>query len=98
VGAVLTGAIFGDHCSPISDTTILSSMGAASDHLDHVKTQLPYSIAVAVLSVVVGYIPVAAGLSIWIVLPLSMVVTALFVYLVGKPVYSGEVEVSSSEK
>ena len=80
-GAVLTGAIFGDHCSPISDTTILSSMGAASDHIDHTKTQLPYAIAVAILSIVVGYIPVALGLSIWIVLPLSMIVTALFLTL-----------------
>ena len=66
------------HLDVYKRQTILSSMGAASDHLDHVKTQLPYSIAVAVLSIVVGYIPVAAGLSIWIVLPLSMVVTALF--------------------
>ena len=89
-GAVLTGAIFGDHCSPISDTTILSSMGAASDHIDHTKTQLPYAIAVAILSIVVGYIPVALGLSIWIVLPLSMIVTALFLYFVGKPVEEKE--------
>lgn len=89
-GAVLTGAIFGDHCSPISDTTILSSMGAASDHLDHTKTQLPYAIAVAILTVLVGYIPVALGLSIWIVLPVAMVVTALFVYFVGKPIDEGE--------
>ena len=85
-GAVLTGAIFGDHCSPISDTTILSSMGAASDHLDHTKTQLPYAIAVAILTVLVGYIPVALGLSIWIVLPASMIATIAFVYFVGKPI------------
>jgi Na+/H+ antiporter NhaC len=89
-GAVLTGAIFGDHCSPISDTTILSSMGAASDHLDHTKTQLPYAITVAILTVVVGYIPVALGLSIWIVLPLAMVATAAFVYFVGKPIDEGD--------
>ena len=89
-GAVLTGAIFGDHCSPISDTTILSSMGAASDHIDHTRTQLPYAIAVAILSIVIGYIPVALGLSIWIVLPLSMIITALFLYFVGKPVEEKE--------
>ncbi|GAB2319561.1 Na+/H+ antiporter NhaC family protein [Alkalibacterium sp. s-m-22] len=50
-GAVLTGAIFGDHASPISDTTILSSRGAGSNLLDHVNTQLPYAIAIAVISV-----------------------------------------------
>jgi Na+/H+ antiporter NhaC len=45
--AVLTGSIFGDHCSPISDTTVLSSTFAGSDHLDHVKTQMPYALLVA---------------------------------------------------
>ena len=43
IAAVLGGGVFGDHCSPISDTTILSSMASASDHIDHVKTQLPYA-------------------------------------------------------
>ncbi len=47
--AVAGGGVFGDHCSPVSDTTILSSMGAASDHIDHVKTQLPYALTVAVI-------------------------------------------------
>jgi Na+/H+ antiporter NhaC len=44
VAAVLGGGVFGDHCSPISDTTIISSMASASDHIDHVKTQLPYAL------------------------------------------------------
>lgn len=44
IGAILTGALFGDHCSPISDTTVLSSMFAASDHVDHVNTQIPYAL------------------------------------------------------
>ncbi|PSP54570.1 sodium:proton antiporter [Halobacteriales archaeon QS_1_67_19] len=43
IGAILTGSLFGDHCSPISDTTVLSSMFAASDHVDHVNTQIPYA-------------------------------------------------------
>ncbi len=47
VGAVLAGGVFGDHCSPISDTTIISSMAAGSDHVDHVNTQLPYAVTVA---------------------------------------------------
>ena len=45
VGAVVSGGLFGDHCSPLSDTTCLSSFGAASDHMDHVSTQLPYALA-----------------------------------------------------
>jgi Na+/H+ antiporter NhaC len=52
VGAVLTGAIFGDHCSPISDTTIMASAGAQCNHMNHVSTQLPYVIVVAVISCV----------------------------------------------
>lgn len=51
--AVAGGGVFGDHCSPVSDTTILSSMGAACDHIDHVKTQLPYALTVAGLCAVV---------------------------------------------
>lgn len=84
VGAVLTGAIFGDHCSPISDTTILSSMGAASDHLDHTKTQLPYAIAIAGATVLFGYIPVGLGMPIWLVLPVSIVLVALGIRFFGK--------------
>ena len=45
VAAALSGGIFGDHASPISDTTIISSMAAATDHIDHVRTQLPYAVA-----------------------------------------------------
>ena len=51
-GAVLGGAIFGDHCSPISDSTIISSMAAATDHIDHVRTQLPYALSVAAVCLV----------------------------------------------
>jgi Na+/H+ antiporter NhaC len=52
VAAVMGGGVFGDHCSPISDTTILSSMAAACDHIDHVKTQLPYALIMGTISVV----------------------------------------------
>ena len=55
IAAVMGGGCFGDHCSPLSDTTILSSLGAGSDHVDHVKTQLPYALSVAVLCLI-GYI------------------------------------------
>ena len=52
VAAVLSGGIFGDHCSPISDTTIISSLAAASDHIEHVRTQLPYALTAGGVAVV----------------------------------------------
>ena len=84
--AVLTGAIFGDHCSPISDTTILSSMGAGCNHIDHVKTQIWYSLFVAGFTILFGYIPVGLGLPIYIVLPMAVIVLAIAIYFLGKPV------------
>ena len=57
VAAVAGGGIFGDHASPVSDTTVLSSVGAGSDHIDHVITQLPYALLMAALT---------AGLYAWI--------------------------------
>jgi len=63
VSSVLAGAIFGDHCSPISDTTILSSMSSGCDHVDHVRTQLPYAIVVGVVGVLVCDIPSGFGIS-----------------------------------
>ena len=59
VSAILGGAVFGDHCSPISDTTIMSSMAASCDHVDHVRTQLPYALLAATVALVVGYLPTA---------------------------------------
>ena len=84
--AVLTGAVFGDHCSPISDTTILSSTGSGCNHIEHVRTQMPYALLVAAVSILAGYIPAALGVSIWIVLPVSIVLVGAIVYIVGKPV------------
>ena len=63
LGAVLDGAIFGDHCSPLSDTTILSSIASSCDPLHHVRTQLPYSLTVASIALFCGYLPAALGLS-----------------------------------
>ncbi|MCF8240075.1 MAG: sodium:solute symporter [Melioribacteraceae bacterium] len=60
VSAVLGGGVFGDHCSPISDTTIISSMATASDHIDHVRTQMPYAVFIgvitAILYLIIGFI------------------------------------------
>ena len=54
LAAVLAGAVFGDHCSPISDTTILSSTGAGCNHIDHVATQLPYALISAAIVASIG--------------------------------------------
>jgi Na+/H+ antiporter NhaC len=59
VAASLAGGVFGDHASPISDTTIISSMAAATDHIDHVRTQLPYALIAGGLAVV-GFAVVGA--------------------------------------
>lgn len=84
--AVLTGAIFGDHCSPISDTTILSSMGAGCDHIEHVRTQIPYSLFIAAITIVFGYIPAGFGLPVYVVLPLALVAVFVGVQIFGKSV------------
>ena len=69
IGAVLEGAIFGDHCSPISDTTILSSAASRVRHIDHVRTQAPYALVCAAVALTVGYAPVSfLGLSPWLAL------------------------------
>jgi len=59
IGAVLEGSIFGDHCSPISDTTVLSSVACAADHVDHVRTQAPYALLTMGVGIVFGYLPCA---------------------------------------
>jgi len=61
VSSVLAGSVFGDHCSPISDTTILSSMASRCNHIDHVQTQLPYAIVVGVACIIFGYLPAGFG-------------------------------------
>lgn len=86
IGAVFTGAIFGDHCSPISDTTIMSSMACASDHIDHVKTQMPYALIVAVTAVLVGFIPAGFSVNPLISLLAGIVVAFGFVRFIGKKV------------
>ncbi len=63
IGATLAGATFGDHCSPISDTTILSSMASGCDHMSHVSTQLPYALTAGLVAIFVGYLPVGFGIS-----------------------------------
>lgn len=85
IGAVLAGSIFGDHCSPISDTTVLSSAAAECDHLTHVDTQFPYAATVAAVSLLLGYIP--AGFSYSPILMSSIALFALYliVQFIGRP-------------
>jgi len=63
LAAILDGAVFGDHSSPISDTTIMSSVATSCDHVHHVRTQLPYALTVGALAFVMGYLPAAFGVS-----------------------------------
>ncbi|MCF0234539.1 MAG: Na+/H+ antiporter NhaC family protein, partial [Thermoguttaceae bacterium] len=84
--AVLTGAIFGDHSSPISDTTILSATSARCGLLEHVGTQIRYALVIAALSVCCGFIPVGLGASIWIALPIGLLAVVAVVYIFGKKI------------
>jgi Na+/H+ antiporter NhaC len=72
LAAILSGAVFGDHCSPISDTTIMSSMSAASDHTDHVRTQAPYAVLCAGVAGAVGFLPAGFGVSPLLTVPLGL--------------------------
>ncbi len=86
ISACLAGAVCGDHCSPISDTTIMSSAGAHCNHINHVETQLPYAISVACISFVC-YILAGlfdgAGIT-WLSLPLGVVLTVAFLFFMKK--------------
>ena len=86
---VLTGAIFGDHCSPISDTTILSSMGTSCNHIDHVSTQIYYAIFVACVSVFIGYIPAGLGVPSYISLIAGVIVLYVGLKILGEKVDFG---------
>lgn len=86
VGSVLAGAIFGDHCSPISDTTILSSQSCGCDHMAHVVTQLPYALTVGMLAVFLGTLPLGWGVSIYLLLPCQIVGIVAIIMWVGRRV------------
>ena len=99
MSACLAGAVCGDHCSPISDTTIMSSAGARCEHINHVSTQLPYAISVAVISfvmyVIAGFVPNA-----WICLPIGAVLTVGFLFvmkMIVKKKYGGAYAQTQSE-
>ncbi|MBT8047217.1 MAG: Na+/H+ antiporter NhaC family protein [Xanthomonadales bacterium] len=84
IAGVLAGSVWGDHCSPISDTTILSSMASGCDHIEHVRTQMPYAILVAAVSIVICLVPVAYGLPWWAGLALSLALLFLILQIAGR--------------
>ena len=86
LASILDGSIVGDHCSPISDTTIMSSISSSADHLHHVRTQLPYSLFVATLALVCGYIPAGLGLPAWIGFGIAIGLIAGVYYFLPKSV------------
>jgi Na+/H+ antiporter NhaC len=86
VSAVLAGAVLGDHCSPISDTTILSSLASSCNHLDHVKTQMPYALTVGVVALLFGTIPTALGISPIISFIVGPTVLFFIIKFIGKKV------------
>ncbi len=89
ISSVLAGATFGDHCSPISDTTILSSIFSGSDHIDHVRTQLPYAMTAGIVAILIGDYGTAVGLPLWLAYLLGLGILFGTVRFLGKkvPVY-----------
>ena len=83
ISACLAGAVCGDHCSPISDTTIMSSAGAKCNHIDHVSTQMPYAMTCAVISFVT-YLIAGVTRSAWIALPAGVILTVAFCIFMGR--------------
>jgi Na+/H+ antiporter NhaC len=86
VSCVLAGSVWGDHCSPISDTTILSSMASGCDHIEHVRTQLPYALSVGTVAILFGTLPAGFGMPWWVGLLVGGVLLFGLLRLVGTPV------------
>ncbi len=86
VSAVLAGSVLGDHCSPISDTTILSSLASNCNHIEHVRTQLPYALTVGGVAIFIGTLPAAYGISSWILIPLGFVILYIIIRVFGKKI------------
>lgn len=86
IGGVLAGSSFGDHCSPISDTTIMSSMASGADHIDHVRTQIPYALTAAGIAALIGYLPAGLGVSPLISIAVGTALLLFVIFIIGKPV------------
>ena len=81
IAACMAGAVCGDHCSPISDTTIMASAGAQCEHVNHVSTQLPYAMVAAVVSfltyIIAGFVQTP-----WIALPAGIILMAITLVII----------------
>ncbi len=86
IACVLCGAVWGDHCSPISDTTIMSSMASGCDHIDHVTTQLPYALVVASIALLLGTLPTGFGVPAWLMILIGIATVVSSVFILGKKV------------
>lgn len=86
VASVLAGSVMGDHCSPISDTTIMSSLASSCNHMQHVSTQMPYALTVGATALLMGVLPTALGLPSWVAFLTGFAVLWLVVRFVGKKV------------
>jgi len=95
IAAVLSGSIFGDHCSPVTDTTILSSIGAGCDNIDHVRTQLPYALTSAAIAALFGYLPAGLGVSPAISIPALIIAGIVIIRVAGKKVSIEDFEPST---
>lgn len=84
VASVMAGSVMGDHCSPISDTTIMSSMASGCSHLQHVKTQMPYALTVGAVALFIGILPTSLGLPSWLAFVIAIAALAVIVRFVGK--------------
>src|SRR5690606_37121512 len=84
VSGIMAGAVWGDHCSPISDTTILSAMSSDCNLIEHVRTQLPYALCVGAVAILLGILPSAHGVPIWLCLLLSAAALWLVLRFLGK--------------
>jgi len=84
MSAILDGAIFGDHCSPISDTTVLSSISSSCGLMDHVRTQMPYALTIAVVAAIAGYIPAALGLPVLSTYALGLGIIIAIMFTIAK--------------
>ncbi len=89
---VLAGAVFGDHCSPISDTTILSSLASSCNHLDHVKTQLPYALTVGAISVLLGILSMQIPIPTFIWFLIGGAMIYLIIRFLGTDIPTGEMK------
>lgn len=87
ISSILAGSVWGDHCSPISDTTIMSSMASSCDHVDHVRTQLPYALSVGFAALIFGELGTGLGLyPAWVGLLLGAGALTALVYVLGRRV------------